>query len=118
MAPPAADADLALPTPQLDNKHDLIERLKANNRASTGYIKEPLKYSGSLDQYRSFDVTKVIGREFPDVQLTSILHDDTKIRDLAILGMFESTLPILAELTIHSVSAWCGFLPQSRSIYR
>ncbi|RMD44536.1 hypothetical protein DV735_g559, partial [Chaetothyriales sp. CBS 134920] len=35
--------------------------------------------------YKNFDVTNVIGREFPDLQLSEILHDDTKIRDLAIL---------------------------------
>jgi hypothetical protein len=32
-------------------------------------------------------VTSVIGREFPKVQLTDILKDDAKIRDLAITGM-------------------------------
>ncbi|KAL2001522.1 hypothetical protein VTN02DRAFT_1663 [Thermoascus thermophilus] len=48
-------------------------------------IREPLKYSGSLDEYRHFDVTPVIGTEFPEVQLTDILNDDNKIRDLAIL---------------------------------
>ncbi|KAL4889706.1 hypothetical protein BDV59DRAFT_210132 [Aspergillus ambiguus] len=44
----------------------------------------PLKYSGSLDEYKSFDVTPVIGREFTDLQLTDILNDDRKIQDLAI----------------------------------
>lgn len=47
----------------------------------------PLTYSGSLDSYKSFDLTPVIGREFPDVQLSTLLSDDRKIRDLAILGM-------------------------------
>jgi alpha-ketoglutarate-dependent taurine dioxygenase len=45
----------------------------------------PLTYSGTLDRYQSFDVTSVIGREFPNLQLTEILNDDAKIRDLAIL---------------------------------
>jgi hypothetical protein len=53
---------------------------------TSGLIREPLKYSGSLDEYRSFDVTPVIGREFPELQLTDILNDDQKIRDLAISG--------------------------------
>ena len=48
----------------------------------------PLQYSGTLDHYDSFDVTSVIGREFPNLQLSEILKDDAKIRDLAILGMF------------------------------
>ncbi|EME45512.1 hypothetical protein DOTSEDRAFT_43830 [Dothistroma septosporum NZE10] len=54
---------------------------------STTYVppQQPLTYSGSLDQYKSFDSTNVIGREFPDLQLSEILDDDSKIRDLAIL---------------------------------
>lgn len=54
------------------------------------YIREPLKYSGSLDEYKSFDVTPVIGREFSEVQLTDILNDDQKLRDLAITGELSS----------------------------
>jgi hypothetical protein len=45
---------------------------------------KPLKYSGSLDEYKSFDVTNVIGREYPEAKLLDILKDDKKIRDLAI----------------------------------
>ncbi|KAE8343174.1 hypothetical protein BDV24DRAFT_172941 [Aspergillus arachidicola] len=52
---------------------------------ASGYIREPLKYSGSLDGYKSFDVTPVIGREFSDLQLADILNDEHKILDLAIL---------------------------------
>ncbi|PLB46157.1 taurine catabolism dioxygenase TauD, TfdA family protein [Aspergillus steynii IBT 23096] len=39
---------------------------------------------GSLDEYESFDLTSAIGREFSTLQLSEILHDDTKIRDLGI----------------------------------
>lgn len=59
-------------------------------------IKEPLKYSGSLDAYKNFDVTPIIGREFPDVQLTDILNDDAKLRDLAITG--ELSLSVIAKI--------------------
>lgn len=45
----------------------------------------PLSYSGTLDSYEHFDVTSVIGREFPKLQITDILNDDAKLRDLAIL---------------------------------
>ncbi|TVY15204.1 hypothetical protein LARI1_G005040 [Lachnellula arida] len=45
----------------------------------------PLKYSGSLDIYKSNDLTPIIGREFPELQLSTLLSDDTKLRDLAIL---------------------------------
>ena len=53
---------------------------------SSSTERKPLTYSGSLDGYKSFDVTPIIGREFPDVQLSTLLSDDVKIRDLAILG--------------------------------
>lgn len=79
MAPPAADVDLASPPA------DTVPVTKSVNKSAH---KEPLKYSGSLDQYKAFDVTNVIGREFPDLQLSSILNDDTKLRDLAITGMY------------------------------
>ncbi|KAL1963591.1 hypothetical protein VTN77DRAFT_8036 [Rasamsonia byssochlamydoides] len=59
-------------------------KAKVQNTSLSGLIREPLKYSGSLDEYRSFEVTPVIGTEFPEVQLTDILDDDNKIRDLAI----------------------------------
>ena len=77
MAPPAADVDVASNAP--------IDRIPVKTAASSR-LAEPLRYSGSLDSYEQFDVTAVIGREFPALQLSSILHDDNKIRDLAILG--------------------------------
>lgn len=48
---------------------------------------EPLKTSTSLDSYESFDVTPVIGREFPTANLVEWLNApnaDELIRDLAI----------------------------------
>lgn len=53
--------------------------------------KEPLKLSGILDQYESFDVTPVIGREFPNAKLKEWLeapNSDELIRDLAITSKF------------------------------
>ncbi|KIV82676.1 hypothetical protein PV11_04770 [Exophiala sideris] len=55
----------------------------AQSRPST-HKREPLKYSGSLDEYHRFDHTPVIGTEFPDLLLADILADDKKLRDLAI----------------------------------
>jgi hypothetical protein len=49
--------------------------------------REPLKLSGALDSYESFDVTPVIGREFPTAKLTDWLdapNSDDLLRDLAI----------------------------------
>ncbi|KAF9732445.1 hypothetical protein PMIN03_003019 [Paraphaeosphaeria minitans] len=48
----------------------------------------PLKYSGSLDHLRYLEITPIIGREYPDVKITDILHApnaDEQIRDLAII---------------------------------
>lgn len=58
--------------------------------------KEPLKLSGILDQYKSFDVTPVIGREYSDVNLVDWLraeNSDELIRDLAITSKFFTTRP-------------------------
>ena len=79
MAPPAADVDLAPET---------VTTLPVKTLDSTSTNKGPLKYSGSLDQYPHVDVTNVIGREFVDLQLSQILGDDNKLRDLAITGGF------------------------------
>ncbi|KAI1798932.1 TauD-domain-containing protein [Daldinia bambusicola] len=49
--------------------------------------KEPLKLSGALDQFKQFDVTPVIGREFIDVDLVEWLrapNSDELLHDLAI----------------------------------
>ncbi|KAF7551942.1 hypothetical protein G7Z17_g4681 [Cylindrodendrum hubeiense] len=45
----------------------------------------PLQYSGSFDEFESFDLTSAIGREYPKVQLSDIINDDNRIRDLAVL---------------------------------
>jgi hypothetical protein len=79
MAPPAA---IANPT---QSPSDVDHHIKVK-ASTTNRLDAPLQYSGSLNEYKSFDVTPVIGREFPNLQITDILNDDTKIRDLAILG--------------------------------
>jgi hypothetical protein len=58
-----------------------------NGNSVQDLVRTPLKYSGALNQYQSFDITAVIGREFPTAQLSEILKDDAKVRDLAITGM-------------------------------
>lgn len=47
----------------------------------------PLKLSGALDAFESFDVTPVIGREFPNASLKDFLcapNSDDLLRDLSI----------------------------------
>lgn len=92
MAPPAADVDVqsteaAAPASPTFNKARIIPEIKRTFQGITqsSNFPAPLTYSGTLDNYESFDVTAVIGREFPKLQLTDILSDDAKIRDLAIL---------------------------------
>lgn len=61
---------------------------------SKGAVREPLKLSGVLDSYESFDVTPIIGREFPTANLAEWLdapNSDELIRDLAITS--ESAKP-------------------------
>lgn len=77
MAPSALDID-SLPT-----------RPKSERR-------EPLELSGALDAYESFDVTSVIGREFPKANLVEWLNADNSdelLRDLAITSKLTSTIP-------------------------
>jgi hypothetical protein len=81
MAPSIA-VESPLSVPSVDKVTTSIK-----NALPSGLIREPLKYSGSLDEYQSLDITPVIGREFPTLELTDILDDDRKLRDLAILGM-------------------------------
>lgn len=85
MAPPAADTDLAVRP--VDVSSTKLSKGESGSRLST-----PLKSSGSLDQYEHHQATPVIGEEFPALQLTDILSDDNKLRDLAILGTDMPTL--------------------------
>lgn len=78
MAPPSADIDTS---PQ-----DLPSGPAVTKDSSQSRLTEPLVYSGSLDEFKQFDVTSNIGREFPDLQVSTLLNDDEKLRDLGILG--------------------------------
>ena len=83
MSPPAADVDAQ---PIIADNPFPTKTLQVTSHSSASRLAGPLTYSSSLDSYEHFDVTGVIGREFPTLQLSEILHDDAKIRDLAILG--------------------------------
>jgi hypothetical protein len=81
MAPPAAVEVATHPQAYHNGPTKTVPKTHNSNT-----LDKPLKYSGSLDQYGSFDTTPVIGREFPTLQISDILNDDNKIRDLAVLG--------------------------------
>lgn len=69
-------------------------------------VRQPLDSSSALDAYQSFDITPVIGREFPEVQLTSLLdgyNSDELLRDLAIIGELLESLFEQSESPKHRV---------------
>ncbi|KFY33451.1 hypothetical protein V494_07623 [Pseudogymnoascus sp. VKM F-4513 (FW-928)] len=64
----------------------LVANAEAVAPAQSGMIKEPLKVSGALPP-DYFEVTSIIGREYPTVQLSELINSsrrDEYIRDLAI----------------------------------
>lgn len=79
--------------------------------------KAPLELKGVLDQFKSFDVTPVIGKEFPEVNLKSLLraeNSDELIRDLAIISkLFPRNLTLILT-HMNSIPARCRLLPQAR----
>jgi hypothetical protein len=69
---------------------------------------EPLKLSGSLDAFEQFDLTPIIGREFPTANLVDWLNSpnsDNLLRDLAITSETSSCLNRAVTLTLCSLSA-------------
>lgn len=65
----------------------LVDNTKEKLGSATPEHKEPLKLSRALDKYEYFDVTPVIGREFPNASLKEWLeapNSDELLRDLAI----------------------------------
>ena len=80
--------------------------------------REPLKTSGALDKYEHFDVTPVIGREYPTLSLKECLeapNSDELIRDLAITSQLQhlnSRLESLS-LTTRSFRTRLRILPQT-----
>lgn len=79
---------------------DELPKLEVNHR-------EPLQLSGALDQFKAFDVTPVIGREFIDVDLAEWLrapNSDELIRDLGITSTSSSLLTWVSVCVCLSIS--------------
>lgn len=95
MAPSATEAAAAkvedikakvLPTKEAQPAGDVQSEEEELPELRTGH-KEPLKLSGALDHFEHFDVTPIIGREYPTVDLKELLrapNSDELLRDLAI----------------------------------
>ncbi|CCC13798.1 hypothetical protein SMACR_07308 [Sordaria macrospora] len=84
MAPSAVEAVQAAVQTTINVKNQATQQGAPTQHAQ--HV-EPLKLSGVLDQYEHFDVTPIIGREFPKANLVEWLNApnaDELIRDLAI----------------------------------
>ena len=76
----------------------IIETETAHSEPQTQKLKvaRPLEPTGALDKFESFEVTPIIGTEFPNVQVVDLLNApnaDDLLRDLAITSMLPSHLP-------------------------
>jgi hypothetical protein len=83
MSPSATDYRSTTETP--------VNGTEAQFKGKNGFVIEPLKPTGILNQFKSFDVTPVIGKEFPDAHLVDWLrapNADELLRELAITSMF------------------------------
>ncbi|THV48223.1 hypothetical protein BGAL_0261g00130 [Botrytis galanthina] len=102
---------------ELPNSEKLSPSVVAPSVAPQEQHRVPLKLSGALDKFESFDVTPIIGREYVGVNLAEWIHapnSDYLLRDLAITisqrGVVffrkqdDITNDLQKELHIHPVS--------------
>jgi hypothetical protein len=76
--------------------------------------REPLKLSGALNSYKSFDKTPVIGREYVEGNLKEWLrapNSDELIRDLAITSRSINLQNYIMHLQGYSLATRRCFLP-------
>ena len=111
----APNGDTTKPT-TVSSNGESKETLEPTHHASPN---PPLQLKGVLNDYKSFDVTPVIGREFPEAKLAEWLrapNSDELIKDLAItssiLSLCESSL--LTDSYPSSLPTWCRLFPRSR----
>jgi hypothetical protein len=103
-------------TPAVQKAHTTLPAGKAQPTASQTLLKEPLKLKGVLDQYESFDVTPVIGREFPKANLKEWLrapNSDELLRDLAITGKYTNPKRGMGQVNNNGINQslneeWCS----------
>jgi hypothetical protein len=65
MAPSAIEV---YPTASLHDLKDKAQEIVSQQTAPAKLIKTPMKLTGALDKFESFDLTPVIGKEFPLAQ--------------------------------------------------
>lgn len=119
MAPSATSEPVVVPIiddRKLESKQLPVEAESVKEPESYSGVKigsaQPLKPRGVLDQYKSFDITPIIGREFAeDVQLVDLIqaeNSDELLRDLAIT----SILPVTFFIKLFLI---CCSFPKKRS---
>lgn len=80
MAPSATENQPAVAQPELNSG-------KGNLKSNVASQEKWVKSTGALDQFESFDVTPVIGREFPNANLvewSQASNSDELLRELAL----------------------------------
>lgn len=91
MAPSVADARPAQAQFQKIHVQEHVSKVQQTETVSGPTLKrEPMKTTGALDDFESFDMTPAIGREFPNANLAHWLqapNADELLRDLAVTGM-------------------------------
>ena len=95
--------------------------------ALKGLERRPLELTGALDAFESFDVTPVIGREFPNANLKDFLrapNSDDLLRDLAVTSQYpqhnhRDNMRYQVETNVqNSLSERSRVFPQARRLRR
>lgn len=76
---------------QIEETLEHVSLKGQSNNTEVNLINRPLALTGVLDQYESFELTPVIGKEFPTANLVDWLHApnaDQLIRDLAVTSTY------------------------------
>ncbi len=82
-----------LPPPATRPEMPVAVKDQSSEPTKAAAHRAPLRSTGSLDNYSSFDVTPFIGTEFRELSkdnkeillLSDVLKDEQKLRDLAVL---------------------------------
>lgn len=94
MAPHSEEVSLRPAEPGIqDNIAVKGQPLSAVEASTKTQNPKPLELKGVLNQFKSFEVTPVIGKEFPEANLVEWLrapNSDELLRDLAITGSYSS----------------------------
>lgn len=71
--------------PSVDYTDSLGPKIRGGNIKAWTRCRQPIPNTGSLEKYKSQDLTPVIGTEFEGLQVTELLNgNDEVIRDLAV----------------------------------